>query len=143
MYYTSKEALDDLTYDIIGAAIHVHKSLGPGLLESIYHQCLKIELTDRGIQFDTELTVPVLFNNRQLETMLRCDLFIEESIVVELKSVNTWAPIYDAQLMTYMKLLKAPKGILLNFNCFHLFKEGQKTFVNEYFERLPDRIDQQ
>lgn len=139
MSYSSKEALDELTYDIIGAAIHVHKSLGPGLLESIYQQCLAIELADRGIQFDNEFIVPVLFNHKELETSLRCDLFIEESIVVELKSVKELAPIHEAQLMTYMKLLKAPKGILINFNCFHLFKEGQKTYVNEYFERLPDR----
>ena len=67
----------------------------------------------------------------------RCDLFIENCIVVELKSVSIINPIHEAQLLTYMKLLKSPKGILINFNCFNIFKEGQKTFVNDYFKLLP------
>lgn len=134
----TKHRINNLTYEIIGAAIHVHKSLGPGLLESIYHECMKIELTDRGIQFDTELTVPIEFNDRYLETVLRCDLFIERCIVIELKAVSELMPIHDAQLMTYMKLLNAPKGILINFNCHHLFKEGQKTYVNDHYRNLED-----
>lgn len=134
----TKKEIDDLTYQIIGAAIHVHKSLGPGLLESIYHECMKIELTDRGIQFDTELKVPIEFNNRKLETVLRCDLFVEKCIVVELKAIKELIPINEAQLMTYMKLLNAPKGILINFNCFHLFKEGQKTYVNKRYRSLAE-----
>ena len=67
----------------------------------------------------------------------RCDFFIENCLVVELKSVNEMSSIFEAQLLTYMKLLKSPKGILINFNCFNIFKEGQKTFVNEYFKLLP------
>lgn len=134
----TKKRLDELTYELIGAAIHVHKSLGPGLLESIYHECVKIELTDRGIQFDTELKVPIEFNDRQLETILRCDLFVEKCIVIELKAIKDLMPVNEAQLLTYMKLLNAPKGILINFNCFHLFKEGQKTYVNDYYRNLPE-----
>ncbi|MBI3239257.1 MAG: GxxExxY protein [Flavobacteriia bacterium] len=134
----TKKAINDLTYELVGAAIHVHKSLGPGLLESIYHECMKIELTDRGIQFDTELKVPIEFYDRQLETVLKCDLFVEKCIVIELKAIKELIPVNEAQLMTYMKLLNAPKGILINFNCFHLFKEGQKTYVNEYYRSLPE-----
>jgi GxxExxY protein len=134
----TKKAINDLTYELVGAAIHVHKSLGPGLLESIYHECMKIELTDRGIQFDTELKVPIEFNERLLETVLKCDLFVEKCIVIELKAIKELIPVNEAQLMTYMKLLNAPKGILINFNCFHLFKEGQKTYVNDYYRSLPE-----
>ena len=134
----TKKAFDELTHEIIGAAIYVHKSLGPGLLESIYHECMKIELMDRGIQFNTELRIPIEFKGQFLETVLRCDLFVEESIVIELKAVNELTPVNTAQLMTYMKILHAPKGILINFNCFNLFKEGQKTYVNSFFSQLPD-----
>lgn len=139
MPYSTKENLNRLTHDIIGAAIQVHRLLGPGLLESIYHECLKIELEDRDIDFSTELNIPITFNGRKLETTLRCDLYVCKSIVVELKSVSEILPIHEAQLLTYMKLLKAPKGILINFNCFNLFREGQKTFVTEQFRILPDK----
>ena len=134
----TKKYLDELTYAVVGAAIEVHKSLGAGLLESVYHKCMKHELKDRKINFQTELTVPVYFKDLVLETELRCDLFIENCLVVELKSVAELVPINEAQILTYMKLLKAPKGILINFNCLNLFKHGQKTFVNELFRNLPD-----
>jgi len=84
----TKSYLDQLTYDIIGAAIEVHSQLGPGLLESIYHKCMKIELAKRDISFETEMTVPVFYNDQQLETILRCDLYIENSVVVELKAAK-------------------------------------------------------
>lgn len=134
----TKTKLNQLTYEILGAAIEVHSELGPGLLESIYHDCMKIELHSRGIQFQTEMNVPVYYDNKKLETTLRCDLLIAEAIVVELKSVKQLEPVFDAQLMTYMKLLKVPKGILINFNCLSIFKEGQKTIVNELFRSLPE-----
>jgi len=69
---------------------------------------------------------------------LRFDLFIEDCIVIELKTVETFAPLHEAQLLTYMKLLRAPKGIIINFNCVNIFEKGQKTFVNEIFRSLPD-----
>lgn len=71
-------------------------------------------------------------------TELRCDLFIEELLILELKSVSEFVPVHQAQLLTYMKLLRAPKGLLLNFNCVNLFRDGQKTLVNEIFRNLPD-----
>ena len=134
----TKKFLDQLTYNVIGAAIEVHKSIGAGLIESVYHECLKYELSLRNINFQTELIVPVHFKDLILETDLRCDLYIENSLVVELKAVSSIAPVNEAQLLTYMKLLKAPKGILINFNCVNLYKDGQKTFVNEFFRNLPE-----
>lgn len=83
----TQKYLDELTYDIIGSAIEVHKIMGRGLLESVYHQCLKEELTHRKINFLSELRIPVIYKDKELETDFRCDLFIENAIVVELKSV--------------------------------------------------------
>ena len=127
-----------MTYEIIGAAIEVHKELGPGLLESVYHKCLKKELETRQIQFETELSVPIEYKGEDIDADLRCDFFIDDCIVVEIKSVDSLKPIFEAQLLTYMKLLKAPKGILINFNVQNIFKEGQKTYVNDYFRNLSE-----
>ncbi len=137
MGLTTKKQLDELTYQIVGSAIEVHKELVPGLLESIYHKCLKKELSLRSIDFKSEFSVPLVYKNEPLETELRCDLLIENQIVVELKAVETMLPIFEAQLLTYMKLLEVPKGILINFNVKNIFHEGQKTFVNDYFKLLP------
>jgi GxxExxY protein len=134
----TKTYLNDLTYQINGAAIEVHKELGAGLLESVYHKCLKKELLLRGISFESEFLVPINFKGIDLETELRCDLLIEKCIVIELKAIESLAPIHQAQILTYMKLLKVPKGILYNFHCVNLFKEGQKTFVNDYFRNLSE-----
>jgi GxxExxY protein len=134
----TKKYLDELTYQIIGAAIEVHKSLGPGLLESVYHKCLRQEFTLRGLNFGSEFLVPVEYKGIHVETDLRCDFLVDNAIVVELKAVDAIAPMFEAQLLTYMKLLHKPKGILINFNCVNLFKDGQQTFVNEYFRLLPD-----
>ncbi|MBP6127005.1 GxxExxY protein [Flavobacterium sp.] len=132
----TKKYLDDLTYEVIGSAIEVHKQLGRGLLESVYHECLKEELSHRKINFLTELKVPLLYREKELNVNFRCDLFVENCLVVELKSVTEMNSIFEAQLYTYMNLLKAPKGILINFNCSNIFKNGQKTFVNDYFRNL-------
>lgn len=133
----TQKYLDELTYEIIGGAIEVHKSMGRGLLESVYHQCLKEELLHRKINFLTEMRIPVLYKGKELEIDFRCDLFVENCLVVELKSVQEMSNAFEAQLLTYMKLLKSPKGILINFNCSNIFKQGQKTYVNEYFKLLP------
>jgi GxxExxY protein len=136
--FMTKKYLDELTYQIIGAAIEVHKALGPGLLESIYHKCLKQEFSLRKLSFQSEILVPVSYKGISLDTELRCDLLVENAIALELKSSEEIIPIYEAQLLTYMKLLEKPKGILINFNCVNLFKEGQRTYVNEYFRNLPE-----
>jgi GxxExxY protein len=134
----TKTYLKDLIYQVNGCAIEVHKYLGPGLLESVYHTCLKKELTIRGFEFQTELTIPVNYKGLELETGLRCDLLVEKSLVVELKAVEKVLPIHEAQILTYMKLLQVPIGLLLNFNVTHVFKEGQKTYVIERYRYLED-----
>jgi GxxExxY protein len=134
----NKKLVDKLSYDVLGAAIEVHKAIGPGLIESVYHDCLKHELSLRKISSLSELVVPINFKGITIVADLRCDLFVENMLVVELKAVSTFAPIHQAQLFTYMKLLNAPKGLLLNFNSVNLFKDGQKTLVNEIYRRLPE-----
>ena len=111
--------------------------MGRGLLESVYHECLKEELKYRKINFLSELKIPVHYREKQLNIDFRCDLYIKNCLDVELKAVNDTSPIFEAQLLNYMKLLKAPKGILINFNSNNIFHEGQQTFVNEYFSKLP------
>lgn len=135
----TKKYLNDITYQIVGAAIEVHKTLGPGLLESVYHKCLKQELFVRQMKYASELIVPVNYKGLELDAELRCDILVEDAIVVEIKSVDVIAPVFEAQILTFMKLLKKPKGILINFNCANLFKEGQKTYVNELFRNLPEK----
>ncbi|WP_422159768.1 GxxExxY protein [Polaribacter sp.] len=129
--------MNDITYSFLGCCINVHKELGPGLLENVYHKCLLEELKYEQISYISELEVPVIYRGKQLETKLRTDLLIEGCLVVELKSVKEIQPIFEAQILTYMHLLRAPKGIIVNFNCLNIFKEGQKTFVNNFFNELP------
>jgi GxxExxY protein len=132
----TKKSLDELTYSVVGAAIEVHKVMGRGLLESVYHHCMREELKTRNISFQSELKIPVHYKEKELTIDLRCDFFIENCLVIELKAINGSHSAFEAQLLTYMKLLKAPKGILINFNCSNIFNEGQKTYVNEYFKQL-------
>ncbi|MEB2777692.1 GxxExxY protein [Algoriphagus sp. D3-2-R+10] len=133
---STQKSIDNLSYQIIGAAIEVHKNLGPGLLESIYHKCLAIELATKDIKFASELVIPIEYKSHLLDTQLKCDFLVEEKIVVEIKSVSEILPIHQAQVINYLNLLKAPKGILINFNVVNIFHNGQKTFVNKYYDRL-------
>jgi GxxExxY protein len=133
----TQKYLNDLTNSIIGGAIEVHKELGPGLLESIYEKCLTQTLKEKGLQLTVQQKVPILFRGLYLDCELRFDLLVENSIIVEIKAVDRLLPIHEAQLLTYLKLLTKPKGILLNFNCTNIFKEGQKTLVTELFAKIP------
>ncbi|VAX21807.1 hypothetical protein MNBD_IGNAVI01-555, partial [hydrothermal vent metagenome] len=128
----------DLIYKVNGAAIEVHKALGPGLLESVYHKCMKHELSNRGIKFQSELIVAINYKGIEVDAELRCDLFVEDILPVELKATDGINPIHEAQIMTYMKLLNVPEGLLLNFNVTNLFKEGQRTYVNELYRTLKE-----
>lgn len=132
----TQKTINELSYKIIGAAIEVHKIMGKGLLESVYHQCLKEEMNLRGIKYESEFKIPVIYKGKVLESDFRCDLFVENTIIVELKAVQEFHPIHEAQILNYMQLTKAPKGILINFNCNTIFNDGQKTFVNEFFKKL-------
>jgi len=133
----SKKYLDDLTYNIIGCAIEVDKQLGPGLLESVYQKCFNYELSLKALNFRRQIVAPINYKGITLEADLRLDVLVEDSIIVEIKAVEGILPVHQAQLLTYMKLLKKPKGVLINFNCTNIFKEGQKTLVNELFAALP------
>ena len=134
----TKKYLTDLTYDIIGAAIEVHKEMGPGLLEKVYEVCMIQELGLRGIKVKSQQSVPVIYKGVPLDAELRYDLLVDDCIVVELKAVVEMMPVFEAQAMSYAKLLKMPKAILINFTCTNIFQKGQKTFVNELFSALPD-----
>ena len=134
----TKKYITELTYKIVGACIEVHKALGPGLLESVYQKCLAYEFFHVNLEFDTEFIVPVSYKGLDINTTLYCDFLVEDAIVLELKAVKEIAPVHEAQLLTYMKLLQKPKGILVNFNCAQLFREGQRTYVNEFYRNLPE-----
>lgn len=96
------------------------------------------ELSLRNIKFTSEQYVPIIYKGYDLETKLRCDLFVEQVLVVELKSVADVPTIFEAQILTYMNLLRAPIGLLINFNVQNIFYEGQHTFVNESYRLLPE-----
>jgi GxxExxY protein len=135
----TKKYLNDLTYEILGCAIEVHRQLGPGLLERIYEKCLARELAIKGIPYEFQQTVPLCYKGLDLEADLRYDLLIDNLIITEIKSNEGILPVHEAVLLTYMRLLEKPKGIIINFNCTNIFKEGQKTFVNNYFDKLVTR----
>src|SRR5688572_2768951 len=134
--HITKKYLDDLTYEILGYTIEVHRQLGPGLLEKIYEKCLARELVIKGIPFEFQQTVPLCYKGLNLEADLRYDLLIDNLIITEIKSIEGILPVHEAILLTYMRLLQKPRGIIINFNCTNIFEEGQKTFVNNYFDKL-------
>ena len=133
----TKKKVTQLSYEIIGLAIKVHKELGAGLLESIYEDCLKYELEKNGYDVKQQLTVPIIYDNKIMETKLIVDLLVNDTIVVELKAIEETLPIHEAQLLTYMKVLKKPQGLLINFFS-KLITKSMKPFVNEYFNMLHD-----
>jgi GxxExxY protein len=133
---TQKE-IDKLSFKIIGYAIEVHKELGPGLLESVYEKCLIHLLKQNGYFVQSQQTVPLFFHGLELDCELRYDILVNNLIILELKTVDALLPIHEAQLLTYLRLLQKPKGILFNFKCTNIVKEGQKTFVTEQYRILP------
>ena len=106
----------ELTGKIIGAAIEVHKTLGPGLIESAYQACLAHELSSRGVVFEREKRLPVTYKGLQLDCGYRPDFIVEDAVIVELKAVEKVLPIHEAQLITYLKLSGCHVGLLINFN---------------------------
>lgn len=134
----TKNTVNDLAYRVVGAAIEVHRELGPGLLESVYEQCLLKEISARGIKAERQVAVPVHYKGQELSTPLRIDLLVENCLILELKAVEQFAPIFQAQLLTYLKLAGKPKGLLINFNCTNLTQEGLIPMVNEVFAALPE-----
>ncbi|OVE59376.1 GxxExxY protein [Chryseobacterium mucoviscidosis] len=132
----TKKYINELTYKIIGACIEVHKIVGPGLYEEIYHKCLEREFDLLGIKYKSELEIPLIYKDLKIDCKVKCDFLIENTIVLEIKSVTEFHNIHRAQTMNYMNLLKVSKSILVNFNVYNLYHEGTETFVNKDFENL-------
>ena len=120
--------IDEITHEIIAAAIEVHRALGPGLLESVYEECLCRELNLRGIAFNRQLPLRVKFKGVQLDCGYRLDLVVEQEVVVEIKAVESLLPIHEAQLLTYLKLGGYKIGLLINFNVA-ILKKGIRRKV--------------
>jgi len=120
---------DDLSNKVIGCAIEVHRTLGPGLLESAYERCLSYELTRAGIRHEVQKELPIEYKGLKLDCGYRVDVIIENKMIVELKSVSMIKDIHKAQLLTYMKLAGIKIGLLLNFNTKLLKEKGINRFV--------------
>ena len=131
----TQKYITDLTYKINGACIEVHKILGAGLAEIVYHKALEEEFRIRDIKFKSEFIIPVFYKDKNLECSFKCDFLVEDLIVLEIKAVNQIIDIHKSQVLNYMNLLKVPKGILINFNVKNIYHFGQETFINKYFDQ--------
>ena len=121
--------LNEITEKIIGAAIEVHRHLGPGLLESAYEECLCYELNQAGLMFQRQVHLPISYKGILLQSAHRMDLIVEDAVVVELKATEEMPPLYSAQLLTYLKSSQKPVGLLINFNV-PVLKEGIRRVAN-------------
>ena len=124
----SKE--NEISNEVIGAAIEVHRNLGPGLLESAYEECFCYEFDRRGIKYERQKPLPIAYKETKLDCGYRLDLVVNDLVILELKAVDQIQPIHSAQVLTYLKLSKMKLGILINFNVTVL-KSGIKRIVNE------------
>lgn len=131
MEVNEKDRLDQITRRIIGAAIEVHRHLGPGLLESAYETCLVFELKQLGFTVEHQKSLPVVYKGMVLDCGYRLDLVVEDSVIVELKAVEQLVPIFEAQLLSYLRLTGKKVGLLINFHVAVL-KNGIKRLVNEF-----------
>jgi len=118
----------ELTERVIGLAIEVHKQPGPGLLESVYEECLCFELAEAGVPFQRQVRVPIVYRDRLLDEGFRADIVVRDELILEIKSVERMLPVHEAQLLTYLRLTRHKIGLLMNFNMVRL-KDGLKRFV--------------
>lgn len=125
------ERLNQITEIIIGAAIRVHRALGPGLLESVYLACLVYELAAEGLKVETQRALPVVYRGVRLECGFRADLIVEGCVIVEVKSIEHLAPVHQAQMITYLRLSGCSLGLILNFNT-KMMRDGIKRLVNSF-----------
>lgn len=125
------EELNRITESVIGAAIEVHRALGPGLLESAYEACLAFELAQRGLRVEQQKPLPVIYRDVKLDCGYRLDLLVEEAVIVEIKAVDRLAPIHEAQLLSYLRLSGYKVGLLVNFNV-RVLKHGIRRLVNNF-----------
>lgn len=136
-FIMTKKTISDWSYKIIGCAIEVHRQLGPGLMESVYETCLFHELIHAGFQVERQQKVAIIYKGLELEATLRLDLLVNNCIIIENKTADMMSPVFQAQLLTYMKLLQKPKGLIFNFFT-HNLKSSMVSMVNEYYALLPD-----
>lgn len=127
----AQHANDELTERVLGAAFEVHTKLGPGLLESAYEACLAYELRHRGFAVERQKDLPVRYGDIVLDVGYRIDLLINDTLIIEVKSVQSIAPIHVAQVITYLKLAERRVGLILNFNVVHLREGGIKRVVHD------------
>ena len=130
-----RENLNRITESIIGAAIEVHRALGPGLLESAYEACLTFELAQRGLKVEQQKPLPVVYREVKLDCGYRLDLLVEEAVIVEVKAVDRLMPIHQAQLLSYLKLSGCKVGLVINFNV-KVLKDGIRRLVNDFPDSL-------
>ena len=130
---SEKEELNRVTQSIIGAAIEVHKNLGPGLLESAYETCMVYELAQLGLQVETQKPLPLIYKQVTLDCGYRLDILVENKVVVEVKAVDKLLPVHEAQLISYLKLTGCKVGLLINFNV-NVLKDGITRKVNNFPE---------
>ena len=132
----TQKSINDLSYKIIGCAIEVHKELGPGLLETVYETCLINELITAGLNVKSQMLVPIKYKKKTLNSNLILDILVEDTIIVELKTVEAILPVHKAQLHTYLKLTNKPKGLLINFYS-EVIKDQIVSYVTPAFSALP------
>ena len=130
---------NQITEQVIGAAIEVHKALGPGLLESIYQDCMAVELGLRAIPFQGQTPVHLRYKGHEVGADLRVDLLVGGKVVVELKATDSLLPVHEAQLLTYLRLTGCRVGLLINFNV-PVLKQGVRRMVNRYDDSAPQRL---
>ena len=126
-------ALNEISGRIIACALKVHSAIGPGVLESVYQTCLLHELQKAGLSVQSQVALPVVYDNLRLDSGYRLDLLVEDTVIVELKCMEALLPIHKAQLLTYLRLANKPLGLLLNFNVVHL-REGIKRVLNNKYQ---------
>lgn len=132
----TQKYINDLSFTVVGCAIEVHKQVGPGLLESVYHACLSDELENNNIEAKSQIFVPILNKGKDLGGKLKLDILIENLIIVELKAVDTMIPLYSAQLLSYLRLAHKPKGLLINFHTENIISQ-MVPLVTDEFAKLP------
>jgi GxxExxY protein len=133
----TKQYVNDIAYGVVGCAIEVHKYLGPGLLESIYHRCLMQELSDQGFDARASVPVPIVYKGTKLADPLVVDILVNDLVLVELKAVEVVLPVHQAQLLSYVRLTEKPKGLLINFHTDNITK-SLIPIVGQTFAKLPE-----
>ncbi len=130
------EALEDLARTCVDCGFKLHEALGPGLLESVYEACLFHDLLARGLRVERQKRIPIRYRQLEIEEGFRADLLVEDQLLIELKSTENYAPVHAKQVLTYLRLMNLPLGLLMNFGA-PTFREGVKRLANNYYRTTP------